>query len=174
VPATVRNIPLDRQERYDNLVFPRGGPTGSLAGRGGMPDPAAGAKVFRDACAQCHRFGPTGNTYAPELTTIGTSMLRRDILRAIFFPSEKVAPKYETTVIVTRDDKTIRGLLVSDSGQNLVLKTADQPEPVTVPKAQVATQTKERASIMPDDLVDRVGDNAIRDVTVYLIGGTVK
>ena len=28
-------VPLDRQERYDNLVFPRGGPAGSLAGRGG-------------------------------------------------------------------------------------------------------------------------------------------
>ena len=28
-------VPLDRQERYDNQVFPRGGGPGSLAGRGG-------------------------------------------------------------------------------------------------------------------------------------------
>jgi putative heme-binding domain-containing protein len=174
VPATVRNIPLDRQERYDNLVFPRGGPAGSLGGRGGNPDPAAGAKVFREVCAQCHRFGPTGNPYAPDLTTAGTTMLRRDILRAIFFPSERVAPKYETTVIVTRDNKTIRGLLVGENGPNLMIKTADAPEPVAVPKAQIAKQSKEKASIMPDDLADQVGDAAIRDVTVYLIGGTVK
>jgi putative heme-binding domain-containing protein len=174
VPATVRNIPLDRQERYDNLVFPRGGPAGSLAGRGGVPDPAAGAKVFRDSCAQCHRFGPTGNTYAPDLTTVGRTLLRRDILRAIFFPSETVAPQYETTVIVTRDNRTLRGLLVSESAQSVVLKTAEEPEPVTVAKAQIATQSKEKASIMPDDLVDKVGDAAIRDVTVYLLEGTVK
>jgi hypothetical protein len=37
-----------------------------------------------------------------------------------------------------------------------------------------AMRTKEKTSIMPDDLVDRVDDNAIRDVSVYLIGGTVK
>jgi putative heme-binding domain-containing protein len=155
-------------------VFPRGGPAGSLAGRGGNPDPAAGAKVFREVCAQCHRFGPTGNTYAPDLTTIGTTMLRRDILRAIFFPSERVAPKYETTVIVTKDNKTIRGLLVGENGPNVMIKTADAPEPLAVPKEQIARQTKEKTSIMPEDLVDRVGDAGIRDVSVYLIGGTVK
>ena len=174
VPATVRNIPLDRQERYDNLVFPRGGPAGSLAGRGGMPDPAAGAKVFREVCAQCHRFGPTGNAYGPDLTTVGTTMLRRDLLRAVFFPSERVAPKYETTVLVTRDNKTVRGLVVGESGPNLLIKTADAAEPISVAKAQIAKQTKENVSIMPDDLADQVGDAAIRDVTVYLMGGTVK
>lgn len=174
MPATVRNIPLDRQERYDNLVFPRGGPAGSLAGRGGMPDPAAGAKVFREVCAQCHRFGPTGNAYGPDLTTVGTTMLRRDLLRAVFFPSERVAPKYETTVLVTRDNKTVRGLVVGESGPNLLIKTADAAEPISVAKAQIAKQTKEKVSIMPDDLADQVGDTAIRDVTVYLMGGTVK
>jgi hypothetical protein len=55
-----------------------------------------------------------------------------------------------------------------------MIKTADAPEPVAVPKAQIAKQSKEKASIMPDDLADQVGDAAIRDVTVYLIGGTVK
>ena len=41
--------PLDRQERYDNLVFPRGGGPGSLAGRGGAPNAAEGERrVPRD------------------------------------------------------------------------------------------------------------------------------
>ena len=97
-PATARNVPLDRQERYDNLVFPRGGGPGSLAGRGGAPNPAAGAQVFREVCAECHRFGTIGKEYAPELTRANT-MLRRDILRSIFFPSEKVDELYETTVL---------------------------------------------------------------------------
>jgi putative heme-binding domain-containing protein len=101
-------------------------------------------------------------------------MMRRDILRSVFFPSETVAPKYETTVIVTRDSKTIRGVVVSENGQTLLLKTAEEVEPVGVPKAQIASRTKEKTSIMPDDLADRVGDAAIRDVTVYLIGGTVR
>jgi putative heme-binding domain-containing protein len=169
-PATARNVPLDRQERYDNLVFPRGGGPGSLAGRGGAPNPTAGAQVFRDVCAECHRFGTVGKEYAPELTRANT-MLRRDILRSIFFPSEKVDELYETTVLALQDGKTLRGLVTSETAQNLVLKIAGTPDPVTVPKAQIAKRTREKASIMPDDLADKVGDAAVRDVTAYLLEG---
>jgi putative heme-binding domain-containing protein len=170
VPATTRNIvPLDRQERYDNLVFPRGGPAGSLTGRGGAPDAAAGEKVFREACAQCHRFGTIGKDYAPDLTKVADRLPRRDILRSIFFPSEKVDPKYETTVVSTADRKTFRGLVISENGQSVLLKTADAPDPVTVQKSQIKTRTKEKGSVMPDDLADRVTDNGVRDVTAYIM-----
>ena len=115
-PALTRNVPLDRQERYDNLVFPRGGGPGVLAsGRGGGPNVENGKKTFDTVCAKCHRVDTFGNTYGPDLSNIQT-MPRRDILRAIFFPDEKVDPKYETTVIVTRDKQTIRGLVVSEDG----------------------------------------------------------
>jgi putative heme-binding domain-containing protein len=170
VPATTRNVvPLDRQERYDNLVFPRGGPAGSLVGRGGAPDAAAGEKVFRETCAQCHRFGTLGKDYAPDLTKVADRLPRRDILRSVFFPSERLDPKYETTVVVTRDDQTIRGLLISETADAVVLKTADQAEPVTVEKARIRSRTKERVSIMPEDLADRVRDDGIRDVTAYVM-----
>ena len=130
------SVPLDRQERYDNLVFPRGGGPGSLAGRGGAPNPTEGERVFRDTCAQCHRFGTLGKDYAPDLTKVADRLPRRDILRSIFFPHEKVDPKFATTVIATKDGKTIRGLVVSEAGPNVTLKTATEPEPVTVAKAQ--------------------------------------
>ncbi|MGB2714775.1 MAG: HEAT repeat domain-containing protein [Vicinamibacterales bacterium] len=170
VPATTRNIvPLDRQERYDNLVFPRGGPAGSLTGRGGAPDAAAGEKVFRETCAECHRFGTIGKDYAPDLTKVADRLARRDILRSIFFPSERIDAKYETTVLVTRDGETIRGLVISEDGQRVVLKTANSTEPATVQKAQIKSRTRERASIMPDDIADRVTDNGVRDVTAYVM-----
>ena len=176
MPALTRNVPLDRQERYDNLVFPRGGGPGSLAGRGGAPNAAAGAQTFRDTCAQCHRFGTIGKDYAPDLTKIGQTTLRRDILRSIFFPSEKVDPKYHATVIVTRDGKTVRGLIVSETAQAVVLKTAEDVEPLSVAKAEIAKRTKEPVSIMPDDLPDRIrgGDPSIRDISAYLMTGTPK
>lgn len=170
VPATLRNVvPLDRQERYDNLVFPRGGPAGSLVGRGGAPDAAAGEKVFRETCAECHRFGTLGKDFAPDLTKVADRLGRRDILRSVFFPSEKVDPKFETTVVVTRDKQTIRGLLLSETGTAVVLKTVDRPEPVTVEKSQIQDRSTEKASIMPDDLADRVTDDGVRDVTAYVM-----
>jgi putative heme-binding domain-containing protein len=172
-PATARNVPLDRQERYDNLVFPRGGGPGSLAGRAGAPNPAAGAQVFREVCAECHRFGTIGKEYAPELTRANT-MLRRDILRAIFFPSEKVDELYETTVLSLRDGTTVRGLVTSENEQSVVLKIAGTPDLMAVAKAQIAKRGREKASIMPNDLADKVGDGAVRDVTAYLLEGPGK
>ena len=47
LPASARQTPLDTQERYDNLVFPRGGGPGQLTGRGGGPNPTTGREVFQ-------------------------------------------------------------------------------------------------------------------------------
>ncbi len=163
------SVPLDRQERYENLVFPRGGPAGSLTGRGGAPSLADGERVFRDTCAQCHRFGTTGAAYAPDLTNLADRLPRRDVLRAIFFPNDKVDAKYVTTVVVKKDGTTVRGLVVSENAQTLTLKTATEAEPVAVAKAEIAKRATERVSIMPEDLADKVTDNGVRDVTVYLL-----
>jgi len=169
VPATARNVPLDRQERYDNLVFPRGGGPGSLTGRGGAPNPTEGERVFRQVCAQCHRFGTLGSDYAPDLTKVAERLPRRDILRSIFFPNERVDARFATTVIATRDGRTVRGLVVRDTPQELAVKTAAEVEPVIISKAQVAKRTVERVSIMPDDLPDKVTDAGVRDVTAYIM-----
>jgi putative heme-binding domain-containing protein len=162
-------VPLDRQERYDNLVFPRGGGPGSLVGRGGGPNATEGERVFREVCAQCHRFGTLGKDFAPDLTKIADNTPRRDILRSIFFPSEKVDPKFASTSVTVKDGRTVRGLVVSETAQELVLKTAGEPEPVTVQKAQIAKRSTERGSIMPDDIADKVTDNGVRDVTAYIM-----
>ena len=162
-------VPLDRQERFDNLVFPRGGGPGSLAGRGGAPNAAEGGGVFRETCAQCHRYGTVGKDFAPDLTRVAERLQRRDILRSIFFPNEKVDPKYTTTVLALKDGKTVRGLVVSETGQNVVVKTVEEPEPVTVAKSQIAKRTTEAKTIMPDDIADKVTDAGVRDVTAYIM-----
>ena len=169
VPAVARNVPLDRRERYDNLVFPRGGGPGSLVGRGGAPNAAEGERVFREVCAECHRFGTLGSDYAPDLTRVADRMPRRDILRAIFYPDEKVEPKFATTVVTLKDGTRARGLAIAEDAQSLTLKTPGEPAPRVIAKGTIAKRTTEARSIMPADLPDRVTDNGIRDVTAYLM-----
>jgi putative heme-binding domain-containing protein len=127
--------------------------------------------VFEESCASCHRAGGIGATYAPDLTNLGRRMQRRDILRAIFFPGEQVDPKFRTTVLTMRDKSTMRGLVVSETAQTMVLKTADAAEPVTVQKANIAARSTDNDSIMPDDLPDTVGDANLAHVTAFLMGG---
>ncbi len=128
-------------------------------------------KVFQDFCASCHKFNDVGTTYGPDLTSIG-SQPRRDILRSIFFPQEKIDPKYENTVIVLRDNKTISGLVVSEDAQSVKVKTADDADVVTVGKVLILKRTREKTSIMPEQLIDRMGGDAnISHVVAYLMRG---
>ena len=125
--------------------------------------------MFREACAQCHKFGTTGQSYAPDLTKVADRLPRRDILRAIFFPSEAVDAKYNATVLVMRDGTTVRGLLVSETATEHRPEDCGRAEPTTVLKTNIGKRTTERVSIMPDDLIDKVGDTGIRDVVAYLM-----
>ena len=72
-------------------------------------------------------------------------------------------------VLALKDGKTVRGLVVSETGQNVVVKTAEEPEPVTVAKNQIAKRTTEAKTIMPDDIADKVTDAGVRDVTAYIM-----
>ncbi|MCC7044336.1 MAG: c-type cytochrome [Acidobacteria bacterium] len=172
LPATARQVPINSQERYDNLVFPRGSGPGSLAGRGGAPNPTAGMQTFQESCAGCHRFGTTGNNHGPNLSSIGKDMLRRDILRHIFFPDERVADRYQTTVLALKDGSQVRGLVIAETPQTLTVVTAASPNsPSTIQKTNVATRNTERESIMPQDLPDRVGDQNIANVVAFLMEG---
>jgi hypothetical protein len=58
------------------------------------------------------------------------------ILRSILITKENFDTKDATTIIVTKEGPPIRGLVISETPQNVVLKTATDQEPVTVSKAQ--------------------------------------
>ena len=67
--------------------------------------------------------------------------------------------------------KTVRGLLVSETAQAVTLKPSDAPT-VTIEKGQIASRRTEAMSIMPDDLIDKIGGDAnIANVVAYLMGG---
>jgi hypothetical protein len=72
-------------------------------------------------------------------------------------------------VITTTDGRTVRGLVVRETAQEIVLKTREDAEPVTVSPAEVAARTTEPVSIMPPDLPDTVTDAGVRNVTAYLM-----
>jgi hypothetical protein len=65
----------------------------------------------------------------------------------------------------------MRGLVVSENEQSIVLKTAEAADPVTVPKADIASRATDNDSIMPANLPDTVGDGNLAHVTAFLMNG---
>ena len=68
---------------------------------------------------------------------------------------------------LVEDGKTIRGLLLAETGAALRLKTADAAQPIEIQKAQVKSQRREATTIMPE-LFDRIGGNEFSEIVAFL------
>lgn len=133
-------------------------------------DPQAGRRVFESpklaGCFKCHRVEGRGATVGPDLSLIGR-MGPRAIWESLLQPSAVVAPHYQTWQIITADERTRLGLLVStrldqtefvdEKGERFLLRSEDIVSMRAVPQ-----------SIMPEGLLDLLTDQEIWDLMAYL------
>jgi putative heme-binding domain-containing protein len=133
-------------------------------------DPAEGYQVFRSAkaaCAACHQIGYVGGRIGPELSRIGRSRSRRDLLEAILFPSHRIEPSYRTTQVLTVDGRLINGLLVSKTADEIELVTGVDKR-VIIAVDEIATRRPSDQSIMPNGLDKVLTRQQMADLIQFL------
>ena len=130
-----------------------------------------GKKLFsnrdRSKCITCHLKGEKGVRLGPDLTWIGAIRSERDLLEAIVYPSASIARYHEVVNVVTKDGKTVSGLMVKETVDAMFLSSAEG-----VVKA-VAFQEIEQArysnvSLMPEGLDKVLKPEEIADLVAYL------
>lgn len=126
-------------------------------------DPARGEAIYRRqelGCVGCHSIGGVGGKVGPDLTSIGASAQIDYLVESIQFPNRKVKEGYHGTLIETKDDQEIAGILVRESTDQLVVRDASNKE-VSIAKNNVSKRTT-TGSLMPAGLVDSLsaGDQA--------------
>ncbi len=120
-------------------------------------DPLRGFEVFRSAkgaCSACHRIGYVGGMIGPELSRIGSTRTRRDLLEAILYPSVRLAQSYQPLRVLTQDGQVYNGLVKSENAQELVLVLAAD-KTVTIPLDEIDVRQTSNVSIMPQDSIKR-------------------
>ena len=65
------------------------------------PDVAAGAKLFKQHCANCHQVAGEGTKIGPQLDGIGARGLDR-LLEDVLDPNRNVDPSFRTTTLVLK------------------------------------------------------------------------
>ena len=92
---------------------------------------AHGKELFGDkaTCGKCHIVGGQGRDVGPNLSEIGSKLSKDALLVAILDPNAGISHNYETFLAVTDDGKTISGLLVSKTDDELVIKDAERHRP---------------------------------------------
>lgn len=130
-------------------------------------DPAAGKQVFEANCASCHVFRGAGGKVGPDLTGMGTHGAK-ELLPVVLDPNRTVEAAYVEYVAVTKDERIFTGVLVRDTADGIVLRSAEGD--VEVPRDELDSLKSNGRSPMPAGF-ESLGATALRDLFAYLGSG---
>jgi putative heme-binding domain-containing protein len=130
---------------------------------------ARGRKVFFSetaACAKCHAVNTQGGQIGPDLT----NLVHRDypsVMRDITQPSFAINPDFIPQTVLLKDERTLQGVVRTVEGKYHI---GDKDGKTTiVDKADVASMRPAAVSVMPDDLVKKLGPDQTRDLLTFLL-----
>ena len=167
-------LPEVRDEAGKYLQLPAASDARSLPPLGDLVkmkgDPIHGKELFNDkaTCNKCHIIGSQGRDVGPNLSEIGSKLGKDAFLVAILDPNAGISHNYETFLAVTDDGKTVSGLLVSKTDDEVVLKDAGAIVH-TLKLADVEEFKKLPTSLMPADLQKLMSAQDLIDVVEYLM-----
>ncbi len=128
---------------------------------------ANGRQVFLRNCTACHRVGTgEGQDYGPNLDKVATRHPRIKIVESVIDPNAEVDQKYLSTRIDTLDGKTVTGLVVSETKQEVVI--FDGKEKKTVKTDDIDKRTTLKQSSMPEGLAGAMAPSEFLDLIEYL------
>jgi len=135
-------------------------------------DPARGRRVFFHPrlarCYRCHRVNGRGAVVGPDLSVIGTAG-RRHIVESLLRPSATVAPGFQSWLLRLSSGQLRTGLLVRTHLDESTYVGPDG-EVFRVKAAQIEARRPVPGSIMPENLVDGLTDQEMRDLVGWLSG----
>src|SRR5690606_2743255 len=118
-------------------------------------------------CSTCHTVGDEGQTFGPDLTTIGAIRSRHDLLEAIVFPSVSFAREYETFVVTTTD-KTYTGILKEGLESGIVVIEQAPGVVVRIPEDEILSMEAGEVSLMPAGLDRSLSNQELSDLIAFL------
>ncbi len=132
--------------------------------QGGSID--SGREVFRRVCSNCHKIGMEGANFGPELTNVGTRLDSYKLVESIVDPNASIDDKYVSTTIITDDGRSITGLLVSETPEDVVIFNGKEKKTIKV--AEIEERVKLKQSSMPEGLAATLSPNELLDVVEFL------
>ena len=118
-------------------------------------------------CVNCHKLGDKGVSLGADLSAIGKTRTKAELLDSILFPSAKVEPQYASYLVKTHDGRSFTGLLVKRDEKQVVLRDAENKEIVLAADNVEAIQPS-RLSLMPDGAVSGLTLQEAADLVEYL------
>jgi putative membrane-bound dehydrogenase-like protein len=148
-----------------------------LLGSGG--DVEAGRRVFfssNSACNGCHvaegRGGVLGTGFStmpfgPDLSVIGRTANRQQIIESVVAPSRNVAPEMQGWMVRKKSGEVLTGRQIDQEARNIQLILLDGKEH-NIPRDEIASWGAMDVSLMPVGLPSGMSKEEFRDLVAYL------
>ena len=133
-------------------------------------DPARGERVYRRAelgCVLCHSIGGVGGKVGPDMTSLGAAAPADYLVESLLLPNAKIKEGFHGLTIETKDDLEYNGILVRETGQEVVLRNAQNLE-VSVAKSNIRKRSNAQTSLMPSGLLDTMPESERNDLVAFL------
>jgi putative heme-binding domain-containing protein len=130
-------------------------------------DPRAGREVFNQTCYACHQMYGEGGLVGPDLTGANRTDLTY-LLGNILTPSAIIQEEYKMTMIFTEDGQVYSGVISSENRRQVQIQIANVDEPITIPKSQITDREVTDMSMMPEGLLDYLGEQEIINLFAFL------
>jgi putative heme-binding domain-containing protein len=128
-------------------------------------DAARGQKLFQArSCLQCHGGG---RALGPDLAGVAGRFSRDDLFIAIALPNRDVSPRYQTTLIESKDGKVYSGLIIYESVDGVLLRNSTN-QTFRLEASEIEHRRKLNTSLMPTSLLKDLSKSDVADLYSYL------
>ena len=118
-------------------------------------------------CSKCHTLNGRGGRVGPDLSRIGVSMNRNQLIQSILEPSREIAPQYVSWAFETTGGKVLTGMIVHENEGITIIGDADG-KTTELKTIDIALRVPQAKSIMPDKLSDLMTLQELRDLIAFL------
>lgn len=132
-------------------------------------DAARGRALFfgKAACHACHLVRQEGRDVGPDLTGVATLFDRKVLIDSLLDPSAAIATGYDTTVITTKDHRTLTGFLLS-TGDPVLLKDLAGNR-ISLASKEIARTKRLESSPMPAASALGLTAREVADLAAFLV-----
>ncbi len=129
------------------------------------PDVGRGKRVLSQ-CYMCHKLDNQGIEFGPDLTAYAKGNPTEILIKAIIDPSADISHGFESVRVITKDNKTIEGFVISE-GNPLVLRVFGGAD-MAIDQDQIAKLEDLHRSFMPSAASLDISAEHVMNLVAYL------
>jgi putative heme-binding domain-containing protein len=119
-------------------------------------------------CTRCHTIRGRGSDVGPDLSRIGSTLTRPQLVESLLAPNARIAPGYGVVSVTLKNGDKADGTLRGETDTEVVLLTGTPPVERRIAKADIASRTDPVSAMPPLGLI--LKPREVRDLVEFLAG----